>query len=81
MAVKNELVGKIVMANYGVARYYKITDVHFRRADEELIEGKDSLPYYYKEKYNIIINKPEQPLIEVETKKTVKDRGPCILVP
>lgn len=37
MAVKNELVGKIVMANYGVARYYKITDIHFRRADEEMI--------------------------------------------
>lgn len=34
MTVKTELVGKIIMANYGVARYYKITDIHFRRIDD-----------------------------------------------
>lgn len=44
MTVKNELVGKIIMANYGVARYYKITDIHFRRVDEEKIEGNMTFP-------------------------------------
>ena len=81
--VKEALVGKVVLAMYGNYRYWRIDDVLFDKDCntfllDEAAEQPDkkynmTLVEYYKEKYNMEIRKPRQPLlmhIQTKTNKT-----------
>ncbi len=66
LALKTELIGKIVMTNYGKVRYCKVTDVVFENLAEVKINGTNtSLIEFYMTKYNKKIENEKQPLIEV----------------
>jgi hypothetical protein len=79
--LKTELTDKIIMTNYGTTRYYKIVDIQFKRADEVMIENDVSIATYFEKRYGMKITKPHQPLLEVEVKKSLKDKGPVLLLP
>lgn len=67
--LKTELVGQIVMTNYGKSRYLKVSDVIFDTIDDFKLNGSEtSLREFYEKKYNRKINQSKQPLIEVESK-------------
>jgi hypothetical protein len=53
--VKQALINKIVMTNYGRTRYVRIADVEFIDMKEILVDGKEGLTIYkyYTEKYNL----------------------------
>ena len=54
LKVKDALVGKTVMTNYGKARYLRIDDILFDTIDNVKISGTDtSLRQFYKEKYSL----------------------------
>ena len=54
--LKQELINKIVMTNYGKTRYVKITDIEFSDVDTTMIpEEGCSIREYYTKKYNIKI--------------------------
>jgi hypothetical protein len=62
--VKTELIGKIVMANYGKTSYYTISDVLFEDIEGVRIERtNNSLRDYYETKYAITLKKGKQPLL------------------
>ncbi len=63
--MKAELINKTVMTNYGTMRYHKIIDIQFRDCQEVMVRDQVNMPTYYKERYNIIINKFNQPLLQV----------------
>ena len=63
--IKEELIGNVIMTNYGKPKYYRIEDIDFRPAEEITIDGKGTLIQYFKDKYNANINKPKQPLLKV----------------
>lgn len=79
---KDTLVGKVVLAMYGNYRYWRIDDVLFDKDCntfllEERAESADkkhnmTLVEYYKEKYNMEIRKPRQPLLVHIQMKTNK---------
>ena len=67
------------MSNYGKTRYYRIQDIHFINMAEILLENDTvSLLDYYKNKYQLTPKKPNQPIIEAESKN---DKGKTLLVP
>ena len=51
--VRNELIGRIIMANYGKTRYYKIEDILFDGIEELELDDGTKLLDYYQEKYKI----------------------------
>lgn len=66
----NALKDQIIQVNYGNGRYYKIEDIVYKDLNEEFCSGeKMNMFDYYKNKYNITIRKPKQPLLKVENKK------------
>ena len=80
--VREALVGKVVLAMYGNYRYWRIDDVLFEKDCntfllDEAAEQTDkkynmTLVEYYKEKYNMEIRKPRQPLLMNVQNKTNK---------
>jgi hypothetical protein len=79
--LKNELMGQIVMTNYGKTRYVKIIDLVFQTVDEFTLNGTTTtLRQFYETKYNRKIMNAKQPLIEIES-KTKKDGDRTLLVP
>jgi aubergine-like protein len=68
--LQGELVGKIVMTNYGKTSYHRIEEVVFQELDSvHLQDANMSLREYYQTKYNITIRNPKQPLLRVESKR------------
>jgi len=81
--VRESLVSKVVLAMYGNYRYWRIDDVLFEKdcntflldeaADQTDKKYNMTLVEYYKEKYNMEIRKPRQPLlmhVQTKTNKT-----------
>lgn len=83
--VKELLKGKVVLAMYGNYRYWRIDDVLFdkdcntfmlendNQQENKEIKNTKTLFEYYKEKYNMEIKKPRQPLLmhhQIKIKKT-----------
>lgn len=61
-----ELVGKIVMTNYGKAAYYRIEEIVFEEIDSIKLEDCSmTLREYYETKYNLKITNKSQPLLKV----------------
>lgn len=61
-----ELVGKIIMTNYGKAAYYRIDEVVFEDIESIRLEDASmSLREYYEKKYNLKIDNKLQPLLKV----------------
>lgn len=54
-----------MQVNYGNGRYYKVEDILYIDMEEYFVAGeKINLLDYYKQKYNITIHKPKQPLLK-----------------
>lgn len=69
--MKNELVGKTVMTNYGKTNYHRISDILYMPMSEVMFncEGKEiSIIQYYRERYNIDFSE-KQPLLVVESSR------------
>lgn len=66
--VRNELINKIVMSNYGKTRYYKITDINFVDISTIKLDENLSLIDYYAQKYGIKVASLKQPLLVTEGK-------------
>lgn len=67
--LKAELIGQIIMTNYGKSKYLKVIDVIFDTVDDFKLNGSDTtLREFYEKKYNRRINQAKQPLIEVESR-------------
>ena len=86
--VKDELIGRPVLTNYGKPTFYKIKDVEYKEMDEVRISEKyPKLSDYYRERYNITILNKKQPLLVVEQKNGRKNKmldeeqETCYLVP
>lgn len=63
---KRMVLGTVVMATYGKNNTYTINDVEFNTTPESSFEtsnGKITFLQYYKERYNIIIRDPRQPML------------------
>lgn len=85
-AVERELIGKMVMANYGKNMYYVIEEVVF----DVLIDAYTfsngtqtfNLLQYYKGTYDIEIKSRKQPLIKAEVDRKSKETGKeIVLIP
>ena len=64
--LKEELINKIVMANWGKPRYYRIEDIDFRQTAEVMLDNSStSIIDYYRDKYGITVNNSKQPLLKV----------------
>lgn len=64
--LKEALIGKTIMANYGNSRCWRIDDLEFDKPiDEYKMDEAQTLAEYYKTKYNITIKKMKQPLLKV----------------
>lgn len=85
--VKDCLVGKTVLAMYGNYRYWRIDDIifdidcdHFQFDDEKELHAKApdqpprklTISQYYKDRYNMRVTKPRQPLIVHHQSRTGK---------
>jgi hypothetical protein len=73
--VKENILGKCVMANYGTNRYWRVEDVVFDTNTDEIIINKDTnqtLSEYYQAKYNITIKNKKQPLLKARTRERLK---------
>ena len=69
--VKNELIGRIVMTNYGKTRYYKVEEILFLNLEMVYLDGdKTNIIDYYKDKYQIELKSKSQPILEVENKRS-----------
>lgn len=80
--IKEELVNKIIMTNYGKPRYYRIEDIDFRQAAEVMLDNTSmSIVAYYKDKYGYEVKNVKQPLLKVEDKKRKPEQGPVLLIP
>lgn len=67
--MRESLIGKTIMTNYGKARYVRVDDLVFENIDSTFIpETNTSLREYYQNKYTIAIKNDKQPLLLV-TKK------------
>jgi hypothetical protein len=86
LAVEAELVGKMVMANYGKNRYYIIDSIIF----DTLIDGYTfnngkenvNLIQYYKDTYDIEVESKKQPLVKAAVYRKEKENdGSIMLVP
>lgn len=63
---KRMVLGTVVMANYGKNNTYTINDVEFNTTPESSFEtsnGMITFLQYFKERYNIIIRDPRQPML------------------
>ncbi|XP_055525211.1 protein aubergine-like [Wyeomyia smithii] len=63
---KRALLGMVVMANYGTNKTYTISDVEFNTTPEHSFEtrnGQITFVQYFKERYNITIRDPRQPML------------------
>ncbi len=87
LLVEEELIGKMVMANYGKNRCYVIESVVFDVALESYQFTHDgrtvNMLEYYSHTYDITIQSKRQPLIKARSngKTKEKERGDLILVP
>lgn len=82
--MRDELIGKTVLAFYGNFRMYRIDDIDFKRnpttnwklGTPEKGTGAMNFIQYYKEKYNITIKAENQPLlIHIDKKaKNIKNQ-------
>lgn len=86
LAVERELIGKMVMANYGKNQYHVIDSIVF----DVLIDGYTffngrediNLLQYYQDAYGIEIESKRQPLVKAEIDKKDKEKGKeIILIP
>lgn len=69
--IQAELCGKMVMANYGNSRYWRIDEIVFDLNCEDIIVDKTTnmnMLEYYKSKYNIDVKIKKQPLIRTTNK-------------
>ena len=76
--LRDEFRGKTVMANYGNHRYWRVEDIEFDQDTERFVVNKETnqtLSQYYKEKYNMAIEKPKQPLIKAKLNEVKKKGG------
>lgn len=79
--MKTELIGKVVMANYGKTSYYTIADVLFQDLDGIRLDRTNaSLREYYETKYKIMLKKGQQPLLVAQNKDKKSDQQ-ILLVP
>lgn len=63
--------GRIVMTNYGKTRYYRVEAILFLDLDNVFLDGdKMNIIDYYKDKYQITLKVHQQPLLEVENKRS-----------
>lgn len=75
------------MANYGKPRYFRISDLHFKRIEEIFLDNSGiNLKDYYKTKYQMEIKNMGQPLLVIEDKDNKnkigeENRGPCYAIP
>jgi hypothetical protein len=78
LAVEAELVGKMVMANYGKNRYYIIDSIVFDTFIDAYTfsNGKETvnLIQYYKDTYDIQIDNTKQPLIKAAVDRKDKEK-------
>lgn len=78
--LKQELINKIIMTNYGKTRYVRILDIEFSDIDATMVpEENCSIREYYTKKYNIKIENAKQPLLVVEGKRKKEDK--TLMVP
>jgi hypothetical protein len=69
--VKRELMGRIVMTNYGKTRYYRIEEILFLNLEMVFLDGdRLNIIDYYKDKYQIELKSKQQPILEVENKRS-----------
>jgi hypothetical protein len=69
-----ELVGKVIMTNYGKAAYYRIEEVVFDDIDTIKLEDASlTLREYYQKKYDLNITNKKQPLLKVESRRKNTD--------
>lgn len=64
--IREKMIGKCVMSDYGNSRYWRIDDIVFDMNTDEIIINKDtntSLTEYYRTRYSIDITNKKQPLI------------------
>jgi hypothetical protein len=80
-ALKTDIEHRIVMTNYGKMQYYKVIDIQFKKAEEVMLNDKLSMLEYFAQKYGVVVNNPNQPLLEVEVKRKRNDQGPVLLFP
>lgn len=67
--MREALVGKVIMANYGKTSYYTIADVIYEELEQVQLTGTDlTIRDYYQQKYQITIKNLKQPLLSVENK-------------
>lgn len=65
--VKENLIGKCVMANYGTNRYWKVEAVLFDTNTDDIVIDKNTnqtLGEYYQKKYDLTIKNKKQPLLK-----------------
>ena len=65
--IKSNFINKLVMANYGNHKYWRVEDVIFDINPDEFIVNKDkneNLTEYYKSKYHLNIENKRQPLFK-----------------
>jgi aubergine-like protein len=70
--IKEELIGKIIMTNYGRPRYLKVADLDFTDiATLHILVNNENIPIveYYSQKYKIKIENMKQPLLLIEDKR------------
>lgn len=68
--VKQSLIHKIIMTNYGKPRYVKVEDIAFLDMDTTFIPGTEmTIREYYTNKYNIKIENARQPLLVIEERR------------
>lgn len=68
---KSQILGSIVLANYGKKRTYKIDDVDFTKTPKSTFEWKGrTVSYidYFKEQYSINIKDGNQPMLLCKSK-------------
>ncbi|XP_058838219.1 protein aubergine-like [Topomyia yanbarensis] len=68
---KRLVLGSVVMANYGKGNTYTINDVEFNTSPESSFatsNGNITFLQYFKERYNIVIRDPRQPMLVSRSK-------------
>ena len=84
--VEAQLVGKMVMANYGKNKYYTIQSILFETSIDVFTFNngtqKVNLLQYYKTTYDIEITNKKQPLVKViGNKKDKQNKKSIVLIP
>lgn len=85
-ALKKELIGRPVMANYGKSRIWSIKDIVFDFDFENNKVGKDSnmnFIEYYQKSYGLKLTKLKQPVLKavMNGTKASKEATECLLIP